>query len=157
MLHETLKTLRKQKGYSQEEAAGRLNVVRQTVSKWEKGLSVPDAAMLVKISELYEISVAELLDAPPDTDGAPLESPPVSREVAEQLSRINEQLVIRNRRSRRIWQIIAGILIAVVLVNLLIILFALTLRVNFSEQSISHVENVPVSQTIEIIPEDSAQ
>ena len=48
MLNENLKQLRKSKGLSQEELAIRLNVVRQTISKWEKGLSVPDADMLIK-------------------------------------------------------------------------------------------------------------
>ena len=61
MLHETLKALRKKKGYSQEEAASRLSVVRQTVSKWEKGLSVPDADMLTRLADLYEVTVSELL------------------------------------------------------------------------------------------------
>ena len=149
MLHETLKALRKQKGYSQEEASGRLNVVRQTVSKWEKGLSVPDAAMLMKIAELYEVSVAELLGTPPDTDGTPSDVPPVSREIAEQLSRINEQLVIRNRRSRRILRIIAGIVLTYLIVWLILILSALTLRVNFTESSISHSVEAPVSETTE--------
>ena len=51
MLSENLKTLRKARGLSQEELAGRLHVVRQTVSKWEKGLSVPDAELLVRLSE----------------------------------------------------------------------------------------------------------
>lgn len=41
MLNENIKNLRKAKGLSQEELAIKLNVVRQTVSKWEKGLSVP--------------------------------------------------------------------------------------------------------------------
>lgn len=157
MLHETLKALRKQKGYSQEEAANRLNVVRQTVSKWEKGLSVPDAAMLVKIAELYEVSVAELLGAPSDTDGVPSDTPPVSREIAEQLSRINEQLVIRNRRSRRIWQIIAGIVLTYLIVNLLLVLAALTLRVSFTEESIPYSGAAPVSETVEILSDDTIQ
>lgn len=61
MLNENLKTLRKNKGYSQEELAVRLNVVRQTVSKWEKGLSVPDAQMLMEIAEVFSVSVNELL------------------------------------------------------------------------------------------------
>ena len=54
MLSDTIQTLRKEKGYSQEEVAIRLNVVRQTVSKWEKGLSVPDADMLIKLAELFD-------------------------------------------------------------------------------------------------------
>ena len=61
MLNENLKQLRKSKGLSQEELAIRLNVVRQTISKWEKGLSVPDADMLIKIADIFEVSVSELL------------------------------------------------------------------------------------------------
>ena len=53
MLNENLKQLRKSKGLSQEELAIRLNVVRQTISKWEKGLSVPDADMLIKIADIF--------------------------------------------------------------------------------------------------------
>lgn len=52
MLAENLKVLRKQKGFSQEELAVRVNVVRQTVSKWEKGLSVPDADTVIKLAEM---------------------------------------------------------------------------------------------------------
>lgn len=63
MLNENLKTLRKAKGLTQEEFAIRLNVVRQTISKWEKGLSVPDADMLIRIAEILETSVSELLGA----------------------------------------------------------------------------------------------
>jgi len=61
MLSENIKTLRKQKGYSQETLAQELNVVRQTVSKWEKGYSVPDALMVEKLAELFEVPVGDLL------------------------------------------------------------------------------------------------
>ncbi|MDF2700588.1 MAG: helix-turn-helix transcriptional regulator [Haloplasmataceae bacterium] len=61
MFNENFKTLRKQKGMSQETLAQQLNIVRQTISKWEKGLSVPDADMLTRIAELFEVSVSELL------------------------------------------------------------------------------------------------
>ena len=50
MLNENIKTIRKSKGLSQEELAVKLNVVRQTVSKWEQGLSVPDSDMLISLS-----------------------------------------------------------------------------------------------------------
>ena len=119
MLHETLKDLRKKKGYSQEEAASRLNVVRQTVSKWEKGLSVPDADMLVKLAELYEVTVGELLGAPQACEETTEANQPDMREVAEQLSRINEQLVIRNRRSARIWKIVGGVVLGWILLHLI--------------------------------------
>ena len=61
MLNENIKALRKSKGLSQEELAVRLNVVRQTISKWEQGLSVPDAAMLISIAEVFEAPVSTLL------------------------------------------------------------------------------------------------
>ena len=116
MFGENLKTLRKQKGFSQEELAARLHVVRQTVSKWEKNLSVPDADTLIRLAEILEVSVSELL-------GAKIENENTASDVAEQLSRINEQLAIKNRRSRRIWKIVAIILAAVVLINILIAVF----------------------------------
>lgn len=53
--------LRKQKGLSQEELANRLNVSRQTISKWEVGESTPDMEKLAAISELFDISLDELV------------------------------------------------------------------------------------------------
>ena len=61
MLGENIKAIRKSIGLSQEELAIKLNVVRQTISKWEKGLSVPDSDMLISISEVFETSVSNLL------------------------------------------------------------------------------------------------
>ena len=61
MLSENIKAIRKSKGLSQEELAVKLNVVRQTISKWEQGLSVPDADMLISISEALETPVSTLL------------------------------------------------------------------------------------------------
>ena len=61
MLNENIRSIRKSKGLSQEELAIRLNVVRQTVSKWEQGLSAPDADMLISISEALETPVSTLL------------------------------------------------------------------------------------------------
>ena len=116
MFGENLKTLRKQKGFSQEELAVRLHVVRQTVSKWEKNLSVPDADTLIRLAEILEVSVSELL-------GAKIENENTASDVAEQLSRINEQLAIRNRRSRRIWKIVAIVLAVIVLINIFTAVF----------------------------------
>ncbi len=142
MFGENLKTLRKQRGFSQEELAARLHVVRQTVSKWEKGLSVPDADALIRLAEVLEVSVSELL-------GAKIENENASADVAEQLSRINEQLVIRNRRSRRIWKAIAIILVAIVVLNAVaIILFNLY---NVSIDSGSVTENDPPQVSDEVI------
>lgn len=103
MLHENIKTFRKERGLTQEELAIRVNVVRQTVSKWEKGLSVPDADMLQKIAEVLEVSVSQIL-------GEEKELEKNRNEIAEQLSRINEQLAIKNRRAKRLWTIVGVIL-----------------------------------------------
>lgn len=61
MLNENIKIIRKSKGLSQEELAVKLNVVRQTISKWEQGLSVPDADLLISLSEVLETPVSTLL------------------------------------------------------------------------------------------------
>ena len=107
MLNENMKALRKNKGLTQEELANRLNVVRQTVSKWEKGLSVPDAEMLQKIADVLESDVSQLLGAPvPQNENTDV--------IAEQLSRINEQLAVKNNRSRKIWKAV-GIILAIII------------------------------------------
>ena len=61
MLNENIKAIRKSKGLSQQELAVKLNVVRQTISKWEQGLSVPDSEMLLTLSEALETPVSTLL------------------------------------------------------------------------------------------------
>ena len=61
MLSENIKAIRKSKGLSQQELAIKLNVVRQTISKWEQGLSVPDSDMLISLSEVLETPVSTLL------------------------------------------------------------------------------------------------
>lgn len=114
MFGDNLKTLRKNKGITQEELAVRLKVVRQTVSKWEKGLSVPDAEMLLKIAEEFEVPVSDLL-------GASIEDEKDKSDVAEQLARINEQLAIKNRRAKRIWRIVGVIIGVCVLWNVILI------------------------------------
>ena len=114
MLNENIKTLRKTKGLTQDDLAIRLNVVRQTVSKWEKGLSVPDAEMLQKMAEVFEVSVSKLL-------GSPIYQNENVDIIAEQLSRINEQLAVKNNRSRKIWKTI-GIIFAIIIVGQLLLM-----------------------------------
>lgn len=61
MLNENIKSIRISKGLSQEELAMRLHVVRQTISKWERGLSVPDSDMIISLAKVLETSVSVLL------------------------------------------------------------------------------------------------
>ena len=148
MFSENLKTLRKQKGFSQEELASRLHVVRQTISKWEKNLSVPDADTLIRLAEILGVSVSELLGSKIETEN---ENRNVTNDVAEQLSRINEQLAIKNRRSRRIWKAIAAIAIILVVFFLISGFIMMSLSVPALNKSI--VNNQPLVNE-EIIPAD---
>lgn len=95
MFKENLKILHKQKGMSKEVLAQQLNVVRQTISKWEKGLSVPDAAMLIRIANLFDTSVSELL-------GNKIEQNENASEITSQLALLNEQLAQKAKIRRKI-------------------------------------------------------
>ena len=136
MFSENLKTLRRQKGFTQEELAARLNIVRQTVSKWEKGLSVPDA-------EVLEVPVSTLLGSAIPDDKEP-------DDIARQLARINEQLAVKNRRSRRIWRTVAAVLIAVVVIYLLLIAVNI---IAFNKFGVDDPGRVQVTDYVEVMPE----
>lgn len=143
MFNENLKSLRKTKGLSQEELAIRLNVVRQTISKWEKGLSVPDADILIRIAEVLETSVSELL-------GAKIVDEADTNHVAEQLSRINEQLAIKNHRGKLIWKIILGAIIAVIVFNIFLAIIGI---VSFDSYK-NHKHTEVKSQSEIVIPKE---
>ena len=97
MLSENLKAIRKSKGLSQQELAVKLNVVRQTVSKWEQGLSVPDSDMLISISEAFETPVSTLLgEAVVETEADSLKA------ISEKLEVINLQLAQRKTTRNKV-------------------------------------------------------
>ena len=99
MLSDNIKILRKKKGYSQETVAEQLHVVRQTISKWEKGISVPDAVMLDRMAELFEVPVSVLLGGGPEVEE---EQPSELNEIAQQLAVLNDQLVQQAGRRRKV-------------------------------------------------------
>lgn len=118
MLSHNLRNLRKQSGLSQEEVATRLHVVRQTVSKWEKGLSVPDAEMLIRIAEELDTSVNILLGGPIETNSNH-EGSPEWKAIADKLEVLNEQFARRCQRQRKIGRtvfILLGVAAALFLV-----------------------------------------
>lgn len=127
MLQDNLKAYRSRKGLSQEELARRLHVVRQTVSRWEKGTSVPDAELLIRLAEELDVSVGELLGAPSGAADAQDGAEGDIRVIAERLAGINGQLAERNRRARRLW-IVVGVLFGVLVLGtvLLIVLGIVT-------------------------------
>lgn len=96
MLNENIKIIRKSKGLSQEELAVKLNVVRQTISKWEQGLSVPDADMLISLSEAFETPVSTLLG-----ETIAETKPDELRAVSEKLEVINLQLARRKAAGQK--------------------------------------------------------
>ena len=117
MLNENIKTLRKAKNLSQEELAVKLNVVRQTISKWEKALSVPDAGMLIKLAEALDTTVNTLLgDELPKLE----EKQEDVKFIAAKLELLNEQFAARSERNRKLWRtvfVILGILTLVGIVK----------------------------------------
>ena len=118
MLNENIKAFRKSKGLSQQELAVKLNVVRQTVSKWEQGRSVPDSDMLISLSEVLEIPVSSLLGETvieTEVDGL--------KAISEKLEVINLQLAQRKATGRKIvrWLLISLCAIIVMIFAALII------------------------------------
>ena len=120
MIQENLKAQRLKKGLSQEELAAQIHVVRQTVSKWEKGLSVPDAQTLIQIAQVLETPVSALLGEkiPEEKEEEKLQI------MAEKLERINACLAERTSRIRRVTRVVA--IVAILLAAAGIVLLLLT-------------------------------
>lgn len=130
MLKENIKSLRKSKGLSQEELAIKLNVVRQTISKWEQGLSVPDAEMLNSISELFETPVNTLL-------GENISEKEVNdlKAISEKLEIINLQLSKRKKEKQKIihWLLISLCIIILIIFISLVLLNSPYLNWNYND------------------------
>lgn len=130
MLNENIKAIRRSKGFSQEELAVRLNVVRQTISKWEQGLSVPDSDMLLSISEALETPVSILL-------GETVVEPEVDdlKAISKKLEIINLQLAQRKTTRMKIlhWLLIALCMAIVAIFVVLILLNSPYLGWNYND------------------------
>jgi len=128
MFGKNLKNLRKQNGLTQEELAVRLSVVRQTISKWEKGLSVPDADLLIRIAEIFEISVSTLL-------GEMVEALEDKNIIAQKLEQLNAQLAEQNRRRRLVWTVVVIVLIVMFVLSVFFIMINLVTFSTFVNES----------------------
>ena len=130
MLNENIKTIRKSKGLSQEELAVKLNVVRQTISKWEQGLSVPDSDMLISISEALDTPVSTLL-------GETVNEPKADdlKAISEKLEVINLQLAERKTARRKMlhWLCISVCAIIVIIFAVLMVLNSPCLGWDYSD------------------------
>ena len=119
MLSENIRAVRKSKGLSQEELAVKLNVVRQTISKWEQGLSVPDSDMLISLSEELDTPVSVLL-------GEIVEQTEVNdlKVISEKLEIINLQLALsRNAKRKKLTVFFSLLAVAIIAVWMLLIIF----------------------------------
>ena len=125
MLKENIKSIRKSKGLSQEELAIKLNVVRQTISKWEQGLSVPDSELLVSLADALDTPVSVLLG-----ETVTEENPDSLKEIAEKLEIINLQLAQKKETKRKIWH---GFFIFVCIILILIFIMIATIGDSYME------------------------
>ena len=130
MLSENIKTARKSKGLSQEELAVKLNVVRQTISKWEQGLSVPDSDMLIALSDALAPPVSALLG-----EFAVRAEADDLKAIAEKLEIINLQLARQKaaRRKTLRWLLIALCAVTVIIAAALVLLNSPYLGWNYSD------------------------
>ena len=130
MLSENIKAARKSKGLSQEELAVKLNIVRQTLSKWERGLSVPDSDMLIAISEALEIPVSALLgETITESKAEDL------KVISQKLEIINLQFAKRKRTRRKLlrWLMISLCAVTVMISAALVVLNSPYLNWNYSD------------------------
>ena len=134
MLKDNIKSLRKQKGLSQEELSIKLNVVRQTISKWEQGLSVPDAEMLISLSDVLEIPVSTLLGETIIED-----KPDNLKEISEKLEIINLQLAERKESKRKVLHgLFIGLSILLIIIYIGIILLGNTyMELNYNDPELA--------------------
>ena len=140
MFAENLKKIRKDKGYTQEILAEKLNVVRQTVSKWEKGLSLPDVDMLSKIANVLETDVNILLDGQITTTD--------QSEIVKQLAKINEQIKIKNRRYKKIMKTIAIILLIIVIFGILLVILNIGTFISISNSETTTTVETMIKEVV---------
>ena len=139
MLGDRIVAMRKQRGMTQQTLADALFVTRQTISKWEKNLSVPDADALVRLADALETTVPILLGQAPETTAEP-------SDIAVALSRINDQLAIQNRRRSRIWKVIAWVVALFVAFNVLLLVLGYAASVQFEGEVITHEEIILIEE-----------
>ena len=140
MFAENLKKIRKDKGYTQEILAEKLNVVRQIVSKWEKGLSLPDVDMLSKIANVLETDVNILLDGQITTTD--------QSKIVKQLAKINEQLTIKNRRYKKIMKTIAIILLIIVIFGILLVILNIGTFISISNSETTTTVETMIKEVV---------
>lgn len=132
MLNENIHALRKSKGLSQEELAPKLNVVRQTVSKWERGLSVPDAETLVAIGGVLDTPVSTLLG-----ETVRASEPEGLQALSEKLEVLNDQFARAQESKRRA---LHALFIAIASITVLLLIALAAIGGSYLEWDFSNPE-----------------
>lgn len=132
MLNENIHALRKSKGLSQEELAPKLNVVRQTVSKWERGLSVPDAETLVAIGGALDTPVSTLLG-----ETVRASEPEGLQALSEKLEVLNDQFARAQESKRRA---LHALFIAIASITVLLLIALAAIGGSYLEWDFSNPE-----------------
>lgn len=140
MLNEKIVYYRKKNMLTQEELAYQLNVSRQTVTKWETGLSLPDVDMLSKIANVLETDVNILLDGQITTTD--------QSEIVKQLAKINEQLTIKNRRYKKIMKTIAIILLIIVIFGILLVILNIGTFISISNSETTTTVETMIKEVV---------
>ncbi len=135
MLSENIKRCRTERGLTQEALAVKLNVVRQTVSKWEQGKAVPDADMLCSLADALDVSVAQLLGQAEDPEAGAETGQSDLAQISNALAEINEQLAVQNRKSRKTRRIIR--IVAIIFIVFLLGMLAIGIT-GFRANSYKH-------------------
>lgn len=135
MLGDSIKRARKNRGMTQEELAIRLNVVRQTVSKWEKNLSVPDADLLERMADILNVDVRVLLGSEEGAFGTKTAEDRLEF-IAHQLTKMNEREAERLRTRRKIWTTVGIALASALMLILLWYVFGKTVDINESADEV---------------------
>lgn len=142
MLGDNIAALRKQRSMTQQSLADALYVTRQTISKWEKNLSVPDADALVRLADALDTTVQTLL-------GQSEESPAEPSDVAAALNRINDQLAIQNRRRSRLWKVVAWLIGVFAAFNVLLMALSFAMSAQYTGTVETHVTTIEESVVLE--------
>ncbi len=140
MLGENIRNARQKQGMTQEELAVRLHVVRQTVSKWEKNLSVPDVQGLQEMAQVLQVPVSALLGA----EAEQTQDTAIENQIANQLARISQEIAIKNQRAHTLSKWLKGILLAFLLGWVLMIVLALSGGLIFSSATTSSTQTVEI-------------
>ena len=112
----------------------------ETVSKWEKGLSLPDVDMLSKIANVLETDVNILLDGQITTTD--------QSEIVKQLAKINEQLTIKNRRYKKIMKTIAIILLIIVIFGILLVILNIGTFISISNSETTTTVETMIKEVV---------